>query len=68
MIYKGTQPIQQIYFGSKRISQVYRGSNLVWAEMEEAFLEVKPTYIFLMPSNNFTDDVNVIANVEWNVK
>lgn len=31
------------------------------------YLNVAPEYIFLMPGNNFTDDVLVLSNVEWKV-
>lgn len=31
------------------------------------FVRVKPQYIWLMPSNDFTDEVDVISNVVWHV-
>lgn len=34
---------------------------------KERFLYVKPDHIFLMLSNNYTDDVDVFANVDWQV-
>lgn len=30
-------------------------------------LKVEPRYIFLMESNNYTEEVCVISNVEWKV-
>ena len=32
---------------------------------EEKYLRVRPTIIYLMPSNNFTDDVDILSNVIW---
>lgn len=34
---------------------------------KERILQVKPEHIFLMLSNNYTDDVDVFANVDWQV-
>lgn len=34
---------------------------------KEKILLVKPEHIFLMLSNNYTDDVDVFANVDWQV-
>lgn len=30
-----------------------------------AYLKVDPEYIWLMPSNNFEDNVDVLSNVLW---
>lgn len=30
-----------------------------------AYLKVDPEYIWLMPSNNFEDNVDVLSNVVW---
>lgn len=30
-------------------------------------LKVEPKYIFLMEANNYTEEVCVIANIEWKV-
>lgn len=34
---------------------------------EKEKIEVRPDYIFLTPGNNFTEDVLVLANVEWQI-
>lgn len=34
---------------------------------KERILQVKPEHIFLMLSNNYTDDVDIFSNVEWQV-
>lgn len=31
------------------------------------YLKVTPSFIYLMPSNNFTDDVNILSNVVWTI-
>lgn len=32
---------------------------------KQAYLKVDPDYIWLMPSNNFEDNVYVLSNVVW---
>lgn len=32
---------------------------------KQAYLKVDPEYIWLMPSNNFLDNVDVLSNVVW---
>lgn len=32
---------------------------------KQAYLKVDPDYIWLMPSNNFEDNVDVLSNVVW---
>lgn len=32
---------------------------------KQAYLKVAPDYIWLMPSNNFEDNVDVLSNVVW---
>lgn len=32
---------------------------------KDAYLTVNPDYIWLMPSNNFEDSVDVLSNVVW---
>ena len=41
---------------------------LVCSVTKANYLRVSPKYIFLMPGNNFSDDVLVTSNVVWNVK
>lgn len=53
------------------IYRVGRGLNIscgiVCSFADIAKLEVAPEHIFLMPGNNFTDDVLVMSNIEWQV-
>lgn len=32
---------------------------------KQSYLKVDPEYIWLMPSNNFEDNVDVLSNVVW---
>lgn len=32
---------------------------------KQAYLKVDPEYIWLIPSNNFEDNVDVLSNVVW---
>lgn len=32
---------------------------------KQSYLKVDPDYIWLMPSNNFEDNVDVLSNVVW---
>ncbi len=32
---------------------------------KQAYLKVDPDYIWLMPSNNFEDNIDVLSNVVW---
>lgn len=41
---------------------------LVCSVNKARYLRVEPKAIFLMPGNNFTDDVLITANVDWQVK
>lgn len=41
---------------------------LVCTVNKARYLRVEPKSIFLMPGNNFTDDVLIMANVDWQVK
>lgn len=64
-----TQPIESLE------STIYRMGNgldivcgLVCDTIQkDKIVKVNPEYIFLTPSNNFTEDVFVISNVVWNV-
>ena len=38
---------------------------VVWDVGKQAYLKVDPDYIWLMPSNNFEDNVDVLSNVVW---
>lgn len=41
---------------------------LVCSVNKARYLKVEPKAIFLMPGNDFRDDVLVIANVDWQVE
>lgn len=41
--------------------------SLVCSRNKAAYLRVSPKHIFLMPGNNFKDDVLVYSNVVWKV-
>lgn len=41
---------------------------LVCSVNKTRYLNVKPETIFLMPGNNFTDNVLVMSNVDWKVQ
>ena len=40
---------------------------LVCTVNKARYLRVEPKAIFLMPGNNFTDDVLITANVDWHI-
>ena len=53
-----------------RIEYIQHAQSVDFLEYEEqrgATLDIMPEQIFLMPGNNFTDDVFVLANVVWEV-
>lgn len=53
----------------KRAGEVLKvNCGLVCSINKARHLSVTPKQIFLMPGNQFTDDVLVKANVVWNVK
>lgn len=37
----------------------------VICDVQKKYLSVNPDYIWLMPSNNFEDNVDVLSNVVW---
>ena len=53
---------------SQRIGNGIKVScGLVCSVAKANYLRVSPKYIFLMPGNNFSDDVLVTSNIVWNV-
>lgn len=40
---------------------------VVCSVSDVSYLNVQPEYVWLMPENNFTDEVVVYSNVVWNV-
>lgn len=53
---------------SRRIGEGLQVScGLVCSVNTAKILKVEPKYIFLMESNNYTEEVCVIANINWKV-
>ena len=52
------------YLGENLAHKVCLGNEVVW---EQKYLTVEPQYLWLTESNNFTDDVDILSNVVWNV-
>ena len=52
---------------TQRIGGMTVTCGLVCSVNKAPMLRVSPEHIFLMPGNNFTDNVLVIANVDWKV-
>lgn len=53
---------------AKRVGGMTVTCGLVCSVNKAHYLNVKPEAIFLMPGNNFTDNVLVISNVDWKVQ
>lgn len=59
---------KDINIHSQRIGNGIKVScGLVCSVAKANYLRVSPKYIFLMPGNNFSDDVLVTSNIVWNV-
>lgn len=41
---------------------------LVCSVNKVRYIRVEPKQLFLMPGNNFTDEVLIVSNVNWTVK
>lgn len=53
---------------SRRVGEGLKVScGLVCSVNAARVLKVEPEYIFLMETNNYTEEVCVISNVEWKV-
>lgn len=53
---------------SRRVGEGLQVScGLVCSVNTAKVLKVEPKYIFLMEANNYTEEVCVIANIEWKV-
>lgn len=55
-----------IYKGNQQIKMLAIGKDVIWKK--GAFLKVVPDNIWLMNSNNYQADVQILSNVKWNVK
>lgn len=58
--------IVNAYIGSKNIKKLALGEKIIW--QKDAFLKVVPDKIWLMKSNDYQADVEILSNVKWNVK
>ena len=57
----GTSPL----FGINPNRSIKVSVGIVCDVGKDAYLRVEPDYIWLMPSNNFEDNVDVLSNVVW---
>lgn len=55
-----------IYLGNQPIKKLAVGNNIIW--QKDAFLKVSPDKIWLMRSNDYQADVQILSNVKWDVK
>lgn len=55
-----------IYLGNQPIKKLAVGNNVIW--QKDAFLKVSPDKIWLMRSNDYQADVQILSNVKWDVK
>lgn len=54
-----------IYLGEKQIKKIAVGNNVIW--QKDAFLKIAPDKIWLMRSNDYQADVQILSNVKWNI-
>lgn len=59
---------KNIKLGTIQVKKVYLGRILIWPQSGDAYLNIVPEFIWLTKGNNYTEDINVFSNVEWNVK
>lgn len=56
------------YSTSRADEQMIFTCGLVCSTSEAFFLNVEPEYIWLLPENDFSEDVVVYANVSWTIE
>lgn len=56
----------EVYKGDRQVKMLAVGEKIIWKK--DAFLKVSPDSIWLMESNNYQADVQILSNVRWNVK
>ena len=66
MIVIKSKEIKSAWYGDRKIKAIYFGDKKIWPS--NYYLRINPEYIWLMPSNNFIDYVDVISNIDWNVE
>jgi len=55
-----------IYFRNQQVKKIAVGNNVIW--QKNAYLKVAPDKIWLMKSNDYQADVQILSNVKWDVK
>jgi hypothetical protein len=55
-----------IYFRNKQVKKLAVGNNVIWRK--DAYLKIAPDKIWLMKSNDYQADVQILSNVKWDVK
>ena len=55
-----------IYFRNKQVKKLAVGNNVIW--QKDAYLKVAADKIWLMKSNDYQADVQILSNVKWNIK
>lgn len=54
-----------IYFRNQQVKKLAIGNNVIW--QKDAYLKVDPDKIWLMKSNDYQADVQILSNVKWNI-
>lgn len=55
-----------IYFMNQQVKKIAVGNNVIW--QKDVYLKVTPDKIWLMKSNDYQADVQILSNVKWDVK
>lgn len=54
------------YLGTQKVKKLAVGNNIIW--QNDAYLKIVPDKIWLMKSNDYQADVEILSNVKWDVK
>lgn len=54
------------YLGTQKVKKLAVGKNVIW--QNDAYLKIVPDKIWLMRSNDYQADVEILSNVKWDVK
>lgn len=54
------------YLGTQKVKKLALGKNVIW--QNDAYLKIVPDKIWLMKSNDYQADVEILSNVKWDVK
>lgn len=54
------------YLGIQKVKKFALGKNVIW--QNDAYLKIVPDKIWLMKSNDYQADVEILSNVKWDVK